>query len=86
MGCRLGYGESRYADGYAGNSADAYPDCGCECGCKYEHDYGHGDFGALVHTATFTLKVAAAAVADFTLAISPTSLTLTSGRWGRVLL
>jgi len=42
-----------------------------------------GTSGALVHTATFTLKVAAAAVADFTLAISPTSLTLTSGALGQ---
>ncbi len=42
-----------------------------------------GTSGALVHTATFTLKVAAAAVADFTLAIHPTSLTLTSGALGQ---
>jgi hypothetical protein len=42
-----------------------------------------GTSGALVHTATFTLKVAAAAPADFTLAINPTSLTLTSGALGQ---
>jgi len=42
-----------------------------------------GTSGALVHTATFTLNVAAAAPADFTLAINPTSLTLTSGALGQ---
>jgi hypothetical protein len=42
-----------------------------------------GTSGALVHTATFTLKVAAAPVADFTLAINPTSLTLTAGALGQ---
>jgi hypothetical protein len=42
-----------------------------------------GTSGALVHTTTFTLKIAAAAVADFKLAISPTSLTLTSGALGQ---
>jgi len=41
-----------------------------------------GTSGALVHTATFTLKIAAAP-ADFTLAINPTSLTLTSGALGQ---
>jgi hypothetical protein len=41
-----------------------------------------GTSGALVHTATFTLKVAAAP-ADFTLALNPTSLTLTSGALGQ---
>jgi hypothetical protein len=42
-----------------------------------------GTSGALVHTATFTLKVAAAAVPDFTLGINPTSLTLTAGALGQ---
>jgi hypothetical protein len=42
-----------------------------------------GTSGALVHTATFTLKVAAAPPADFTLAVNPTSLTLTSGALGQ---
>jgi len=42
-----------------------------------------GTSGALAHTATFTLNVAAAAPADFTLAINPTSLTLTSGALGQ---
>ena len=42
-----------------------------------------GTSGALVHTATFTLTVAAAAVPDFTLAINPTSLTVTAGALGQ---
>jgi hypothetical protein len=42
-----------------------------------------GTSGALVHTATFTLKVAAAAPADFMLGINPTSLTLTAGALGQ---
>lgn len=45
-----------------------------------------GTSGALVHAATFTLKVAAAPPPpppDFTLAIQPTSLTLTTGALGQ---
>ena len=42
-----------------------------------------GTSGALVHTATFTLNVAAAAPADFTLTLNPTSLTVTSGALGQ---
>jgi hypothetical protein len=44
-----------------------------------------GTSGGLVHTATFTLKVAAAPSADFTLTINPTSLTLTSGALGQAI-
>ncbi|MGA7157192.1 MAG: hypothetical protein WBY53_10110 [Acidobacteriaceae bacterium] len=42
-----------------------------------------GTSGALTHTATFTLDVHAAAPADFSLGISPTSLTLTTGALGQ---
>ena len=40
-----GDGGAGYADGHAGNAADAYADGGGECGCGYEHDYGDGDVG-----------------------------------------
>jgi hypothetical protein len=42
-----------------------------------------GTSGGPVHTATFTLNVAAMAPADFTLTINPTSLTLTTGALGQ---